>query len=324
MKEVSVDPLLIVIVTFGLIFVVTASLAQGFNMTMTGFTQLLRGRGQLNAMLVVANFVVMPALLIGLAALVDFDPQVKMAIVVLAITAGAPFIPWLVAQGKGDLMYSAAVSFGLLIITLAIVPLAVPPLVRALDTGADPSVWLVAWPMLLFILLPLVIGMVCKARYPDLVTEVNPWLGPISLTFLVIHVCLFIGYSWSDFLSIAGAGQIAFTLVFPIAGLLVGYLISPPYVLSPVRAADPQRASKTVAAVAVAQQNTGAVICCAIFAFGDYLVAGDYMLLGALVTIVVVLIVMLEVGRRVAVPQSSATPAPAGVPAAVPVTAAPR
>ncbi len=311
------DPLLIVIVTFGLIFVVTASLAQGFNMTVGMFDGALKGRGQLNVALILGNFVVMPALLIGLASLIHFNPQVKMAIIVLAITAGAPFIPWLVSKGKGDLLYSAVASFGLTLLTLAIVPFALPPLLRALDTGATPSTWLVAYPMLLFILAPLVIGMICKARYPDFVAEVGPWLGPISLTFLVVHICLYLGYSWSEFLSLAGGGQVAFTLVFPLFGLLIGYLLSPPYVLSPLPAADTQRGGKIVSAVGVAQQNTGAVICCAIFPLGPYLVAGDYMLFAAIVTIVVVLIAMLEVGRRPAKQSAVVTPPNAAPVAAV-------
>jgi BASS family bile acid:Na+ symporter len=242
----------------------------------------------------------MPALLIGIASLTDFAPEVKMAIVVLSITAGDPFIPWLVAKGKGDLAYSVGVSVGLLLVTLVVLPLAMPPLLRALDTGASPSVWKVAWPLLLFILLPVVVGAICRARYPEFVAEVGPWLGPISFTFLVVHVSLFIGYSASDFVSIAGAGQMAFTLAFPLAGMLIGYLLSPPYVLSAVPPADPQRGSKVVSAVSVAQQNTGAVICCAIFPLGKYLVAGDYILLGAIVTIVVVTIFMMELGKRFA------------------------
>jgi len=92
--------------------------------------------------------------------------------------------------------------------------------------------------------------------------------------------------------------------------MLVGYLLSPPYVLSPVPAADPHRGSKIVSMVAVAQQNTGAVICCAIFAFGKYTVAGDYMLLGAIVTIIVVLLVMAELGARFEKKQSVAPSVP--------------
>src|SRR5262249_47882634 len=124
--------------------------------------------------------------------------------------------------------------------------------------------------------------------------------------------------SWSEFLSLAGYGQLAFALVFPVAGLLIGYLLSPPYVLSPVPAAHPQRATKIVSAVSVAQQNTGAVICCAIFPLGPYLVAGDYVLLTALLTIVVVLAFMLELGARfkTAVAPARVAVAPSATPAA--------
>src|SRR5262245_2886073 len=238
------DPLLVVIVTFGLIFVVTASLGQGFAMTTEGFWDTLGAKGQLNVMLLISNFIVMPALMIGLASLIDFDPQVKMGIVVLAVTAGAPFIPWLVSRGKGDVAYSAVVSFSLTLLTIVVLPLAMPPLLRALDTGATPSVWTVAWPLLLFILLPLVVGMICRARYPELVAAVGPWLGPLSITFLAVHICLYIGYSWDDFLSLTGGGDLVFALAFPLAGLLIGYLLSPPYVLSPVPPAHPQRGAK--------------------------------------------------------------------------------
>lgn len=305
------SPLLVVIVTFGLIFVVTASLGQGFSLPIG---QLGGGQGkyrQVSVMLLLGNFILLPALMIGLGSLIDFNPQVKMAIVVLAMTAGAPFIPWLVSKGKGDLGYSVVASFGLLVVTLIVLPFAMPPLLRALNTGASPSVWRVAWPMLLFILLPVVVGVICRARYPEIVAEVGPWLGPISITFLLVHICLYIGYSWSDFRHLAGYGQIAFALVFPLAGLLIGYVISPPYLLSAIPPDDPQRGTKIVSAVAVAQQNTGAVICCLIFPLGPYLVAGDFALLGALLTIVVVLAFMLEAGKRFA-EQS----APAAEPAA--------
>ena len=304
------DPLLLVIVTLGLTFVVLASLGQGFSIALP-VKQGGGSRTQSNVMLLIANFIAMPALLIGLASLIHFNPQVKMAIIVLAITAGAPFIPWLVARGKGDIAYGALASVGLMLVTLVVVPFALPPLLRLLDTGASTDTWTVAWPLLLFILLPLVIGVICRARYPHFVAGVAPYLGPISITFLVVHISLYIGYSWSDFLSLAGDAQLAFALVFPLAGLLIGYLLSPPYVLSPIPAADPQRATKVVSAVAVAQQNTGVVICCAIVPLGKYLVAGDYILLAAMVTIVVVLVCMLEVGKRAGAPVVAPATAPA-------------
>ena len=307
--------LLVVIVSFGLIFVVSAALALGLSLTLkSDGPPPWRGHGQLTAMLLISNFIIVPALFIGLGAIIHFAPQVKMAIVALALCAGAPFIPWLVSLAKGNVAYSGFATVLLTVGTIILMPLLLPPFLRALHTGASPSIWLVLWPMLLFILLPFLVGVVIRARYPDLAMQIAPWLGPVSATFLLVHVTLFIGYSWSSFLSIAGAGQMLFTLAFPIAGMLIGYVLSPPYILSPMRPADSHRGTKVVSAVSVAQQNTGAVICCAIFALGKYLVAGDYMLLGAVITIIVVAVAMAELGARFAKHQKEA-PAPGQAPA---------
>jgi bile acid:Na+ symporter, BASS family len=302
------DPLLITIITFGLIFVVTASLGNGLSITVQSVSAPLQAHKQLNVMLLLSNFIVLPVLLIGLAAMLPFSPQVKMAIAALALSAGAPFIPWLVSLAKGNLGYSASAVILLTLGTFVVLPLALPPMLNLLGTGATPSAWLVLWPMLLFMALPLVVGMFIRARYPKLAMELGPYLGPISITFLVVHIALFLGYSWSDVVSLAGGGVLAFALVFPLAGMLIGYLLSPPYVLSPIPAADPHRGSKIVSVVAVAQQNTGAAICCAIFPLGVYTVAGDFILVGAITTIIVVLLTMAEVGKRYEKQLEAATP----------------
>ena len=230
----TATPLVIVIVAFGLLFVVTAALAQGLSSTGQSLGQPLRAHQQLNVMLLISNFIMLPVILIGLAAVIPFDKQVKMAIIALALSAGAPFIPWLVSLAKGNIAYSAAVTILLTLATLIVMPLAMPGLLSALHTGATPSIWLVAYPMLLFILIPLVVGFLIRMRYPDLAMKLCSWLGPVSATFLLVHVTLFIAYSWQDFLSLRGNGVIAFALAFPVIGLLVGYLLSPPYVLSPL------------------------------------------------------------------------------------------
>ena len=312
------DPLLIVIISFGLIFIVTAALGNGLSITAPAIMGPLRAHTQLDVMLILSNFIVVPALVIGLTALLPFDPQIKMAFAALALTAGAPFIPWLVSLAKGDLAYSGATVLLLTIGTWLVLPLALPVVLTALGTGATPSIWLLLWPMLLFMLLPLVAGVFIRNRYPRLAMEIGPYLGPISITALVVHVTLFLGYTWNDFLSLGGTWAFAFSFALPLIGMLVGFLLSPPYALSPVKPADPQRGTKIVSAVATAQQNTGAVICVAIFGLGAYTVAGVTMLVGAIVTIIVVMLVMAEIGMRyekshpaAAVPQATPAAAPA-------------
>ena len=310
------DPLLIVIIGFGLIFIVTAALGNGLSVTTSSIRGSLAGHTQLNVMLILGNFVVIPALVIGLAALMPFDNQIKMAFCALALSAGAPFIPWLASLAKGDLAYSGGVVVMLTIGSWIMLPLVLPFALIALGTGATPSAWLLLWPMLLFMAVPLLVGMFIRARYLPLAMQIGPYLGPISITALVVHVTLFLGYTWDDFTALAGTGTFIFSiLVLPLVGMLVGYLLSPPYALSPVKPADPQRGTKIVSAVATAQQNTGAVICTAIFGLGAYTVAGVTMLVGAIVTIIVVLFTMAELGHRYAkahpeVGAASGAPAP--------------
>jgi predicted Na+-dependent transporter len=173
--------------------------------------------------------------------------------------------------------------------------------------------------MLLFMLVPLVAGVIIRNRYPQLAMQIGAYLGPISITALTVHITLFLGYTWDDFLSLGGTGAFAFSFALPLIGMLIGFLLSPPYALSPMKPADPQRGTKIVSAVAVAQQNTGAVICTAIFGLGAYTVAGVTMLVGAIVTIIVVMFTMAEIGRHFekSHPVEQATPQPAA-PATVP------
>ena len=129
------DPLLVVIISFGLLFVVLASLGNGLSVTAQSIRAPLKARQQSNVMLLLANFVFMPVLLIGLAAILPFPPQVKMAIIVLAINAGAPFIPWLVSLGKGDLAYSSSAVIILIVGTVIVLPLACLCAESARDRG---------------------------------------------------------------------------------------------------------------------------------------------------------------------------------------------
>ena len=307
-------PVLIVIITFGLIFVVSASLANGLSITVQSVVGPMKGHTQLNVMLLISNFIVLPALVIGLTAIIGQDAQVKMALAVLGMTAGAPFIPWLVSLAKGNLGYSVGAVILLTLATFVVLPLLLPWVLSVLGTGATPSAWLILWPMLLFMALPLAIGMVIRARLPELAAQGAQWLGPISLTFLTVHILLFLAYTWNLVVALPAVPVLVAALGLPLAGMLVGYLLSPPYVLSPVPAANPHRGTKIVSAVAVAQQNTGAVICLAIFGLGKYTAAGDVMLIGAIMTIIVVMLTMAELGARFerskvpsAAPQDAAT-----------------
>ena len=95
--------LFIVIITFGVIFVVTATFGQGLASTIGVLKSGFKGQGPSQITMSFAKTIVVPIILIGLASILTFGnvPEIRMAVCVVVLTAGAPFIPGVTKIGKG-------------------------------------------------------------------------------------------------------------------------------------------------------------------------------------------------------------------------------
>jgi bile acid:Na+ symporter, BASS family len=287
------------IVAFGLLFVGTAALANGFSVTPAMILGPLKQNAQLSVFTLVGNFIVVPALVVGFLLAFDFSAQVDLAFCVLALVAGAPFVAWMTSLGKGNVAYGAASSFMLMVVTIVVMPLLLPTELSWVDSPASPSWWKLFWPLLLFLVVPLVVGMLVRWRHPEFATAAATWLGPLSIAFLLIHVALMFATYWDDFTAEFGTGEIAFTVAFAVVPLLIGFILSPPYIMSPVRAMLPQHYGRKLAAeIGTAQRGSQPLICSLIFAFGIYPVAGVVALASSVITIVVMIVYALEMGKR--------------------------
>jgi hypothetical protein len=107
------DGIFIVIATFGVVFVITAAMLQGLIITVDLLRAGFKGRRQSQVMVLLARFIVVPLVLVGLAAIVQLGPsgygsQVDMAMCVIVLTAGPPFIPAIAKLAHGDIPYAAS------------------------------------------------------------------------------------------------------------------------------------------------------------------------------------------------------------------------
>ena len=322
------------IVVFGLLFVAAAALANGFSVTPASVWAPIKKNIQLSVFALIGNFVILPALVVGFLLAINLGSQMKIAFGLLALVAGAPFVAWMVSLGKGNVMYGASMSFMLMIFTVAFMPLLLPVELRWMDTGVSVSTWTLYKPMLLFLLLPLVLGMLYRWRHPDLAMKGATWLGPLSVIFLVVHIALMFATYWSYFIHEFGSGDIAFTVGFGLAGLLIGWVLSPPYIMSPMKSLLPQHyGTKLASEIGTAQKGSQMLICSLIFAFGRYPVAGVMALASSVVTILLILWFSPEMGKREAKhlalaaptegsPSAPTSPPPPQAPAAVAIPAA--
>jgi BASS family bile acid:Na+ symporter len=292
-----VSPLIIVIVTFGLLFVTFAAFANGLNLNISATVASLKGRALPTVAVLIANFVVVP-LLVGLTLYAfDFTAQATMAFALLSVVAGAPFVAMFTRIADGDAAFAAAISLILLLVTIPFMPLVLPWLLGALNV-AQPSVttWHLLKPLLWFILLPLGLGLAVRWRYPTLAEKMAPHCGQVSLVGIALHVTLMFVAFWNDVVTELHTGEYLYSIFMPIGCGLVGYLLGLLFTPSGMRAAG--KGMRLAAAIGTAQKGSQALICSLIFAMGAFSVAGVVALGSSVITILILGIVAAEIGKR--------------------------
>ncbi|MGZ4881040.1 MAG: hypothetical protein ACXV7G_08240 [Halobacteriota archaeon] len=314
------DGLFVVIATFGVVFVITAAMLQGLIITVDLLRAGFKGRRQSQVMVLLARFIVVPLVLIGLASIVQlgpsgYGPQINMAVCVIVLTAGPPFIPAIAKLAHGDVPYAASNALMLTVLTWILLPFTLPAALNFLGTGAAISYSTVAEPLIVFYAIPLVAGFLIRARYPNLAKEIIPHLKTIAIATLLLSVALYVAVSWSEFTSLFVAGVIGFALAIPLISLFIGFVFSPPYARR-TSVETPHRGAKITSIISTSLQNIGACLVCAFFVLPSYPLAGVAILICALGSSFVTVLVMAELGRRHERVLAAATPAPPN-PAAV-------
>jgi BASS family bile acid:Na+ symporter len=299
----------IMITAFGLLFVIGNSLGIGLRLQVGQMLAEHFRHWQLATRVLLINFVILPGLIIGFAAIVHIPADIKIGYCIVALAAGAPFAPMLTRLAKGDVALSTTLFVVLTVGTAVAVPLALSPTVSAVvPTIPRIPIWSMAWPLLLFLLLPVAIGCVLRLRYPAVQHGERP-LQLISLTCLLLYANVFIVSNLHGFASAWGSGTYAAAVVVPILGIALGSLISRKSV-----------GARHASMITTAQRSIGGAIVVTIFNYPQPLANVAVTIINTIgITILVVL--SLEWGRGSA-PTSPPTEPPSS--ATVPATAEPK
>jgi BASS family bile acid:Na+ symporter len=201
------------------IFVISTMLNVGLTQTLAAILRHLTRWGFVAKMLL-ANFVLVPLLMIAATRVASFDPALEAGLLIFALCAGAPFLIKLTQRAEHDVALGAAVMMLLMAVTVVYAPIALP---LVLD-GVTVDAWAVARSLLLQLLVPVAIGMLAVRFLPDLATAAQPWVAKLGnyALYAVIGATL-IGY-FPDMLDIVGTGAILVALAFVVAAFGIGYL----------------------------------------------------------------------------------------------------
>jgi BASS family bile acid:Na+ symporter len=169
------------------------------------------------------GYIVCPALGYLMAVTLPLSPGYAMALVLVAIAPGNPFLAVSVSKARGDVNYAASFMLLASAVTVVYMPFMVPVLVK----GLSATPWMIAKPMLAFILLPMVVGVIFKLRWESIAAKVQPFVKKATgLDTLAMVTLLLVVYGKGLISSVgtfALGSQIVLVAVIAVAAYGLGF-----------------------------------------------------------------------------------------------------
>jgi len=156
------------------------------------------------------SFVIGPALAILLARSLPLAEPYALGLILLGLAPCAPFVPLLSEKAGADLNYVAAYLLLASLGTMIIMPIMIP--IVAPELTADP--WMIARPLLLFIALPLAIGIGVRLAASTLADKYHPVVKKITSVDIVLMLGIVLVLYWRDFLSAVGSYAIGAQILY--------------------------------------------------------------------------------------------------------------
>ena len=165
----------------------------------------------------IANFVLVPLFALGLVSVLPVSEGVRTGIILLSIGGGAPFIPRIVETAKARVGGAIGLMLLLLIVTIIFMPVVVP----LVFPGASVSPWSIANSLIFIMLIPLVLALFVKARFPDIAVHIRPFAEILtSISILVLFIAAMFLYTKIIF---SNASVLPVILLFFLGAMAIGY-----------------------------------------------------------------------------------------------------
>jgi BASS family bile acid:Na+ symporter len=212
---------------FGLLFVILNAFGLGLRLEVGKHLARSFAHWKISVWALVTNFVVIPLVFIGylLTVASSVPGEIKVGFCVAALCAGMPFAPILAKLAKANENVATTMLVVLTVATIIALPIGLPPAVHAVDSSLTISAWGVAWPLLLFLALPVFLGCVFRIWWPDLEPPTQQWVVRISILCLLFNLNFTLFAYWSLFVKEWGTYSYIAAIAGPFIGLGCAYLL---------------------------------------------------------------------------------------------------
>lgn len=278
----TITDLLQVIAKISLVlFVVTSMLAMGMSLTIPMILQPLKNV-RLVVLALAANFVLVPLLAFAINLVIPLSQPLQIGLIVMAVSAGAPFLPKLVQAANGSIAFAVGLMVLLMVVTIIYLPIVLPLMLP----GVTINPWDIAQSLIVLMLIPLAIGLLIKSHSLDVAAEYAPVMNKTSTIAVLVLFVVALGLSASDIIGLIGSGGIFALLIFIIGSLLIGYVVG---------GRDPSIRSVTGLGTAFRNQSAALVVVGANFAGTDTL---PFVLVGSVLMLLITLPTAKRLGGR--------------------------
>jgi BASS family bile acid:Na+ symporter len=277
-----------------LVFVVSSMLAMGFSLTVPKIIAPLKNI-RLVLLALAVNFIAVPIVAWGIQQVIGLDQDIYTGLIILATAAGAPFLPKLAEAAKGNAAFSVGLMVMLMVVTVVYMPLVLPLLL----SGVEIHPWDIARSLIILMLLPLVLGLLTKARWSTIAEGLQPHMAQASsfaIMFLLVGAIIL---AWSDIVGLIGTGGFLALVALFVISMAIGYF-----------AGGSEPGMRSVMGLGTAQRNVSAAMVVGAQNFSDSPNVLTTIVVGALVGLVILLPLAGELGRRMgnaSAPSRSAT-----------------
>jgi BASS family bile acid:Na+ symporter len=237
-------------------------------------TYLLR-RPSLMLRSLLAMNVVMPILAVFIAVACKLRPELKVALILLAVSPVPPVLPKKHAKAGGNVSYGIGLLLFAAILSLVTVPLSVTMITSLFGRTVQVPMSLVARVLGFSIIVALILGLLVKRVFPSFERFAGP-LSKIGTAIALLALIPVLLASWRRIVGEVGEFTIIAIALFTFLGLLVGHLLG-----------GPDSEDRTVLALSTATRHPGVALALASAVAADKAAVSAAVLLAVLVSVVV-------------------------------------
>lgn len=202
---------------FGVLFVILNSFGLGLRLPVGRLLAQVATHWKIAVWALVINFVVIPAIFIGylLTIASSIPGEIKVGFCVAALSAGMPFAPLLARLAKANVGIATTLLVVLTAATIIALPIGLPLAIDAVDAPLKTSPWAILWPLLVFLLLPVVLGSLFRLWWADLTKPLAKWVVRLAIVCLLFNLNFTLVAYWNQFVQTWGTESYVAALAAP-------------------------------------------------------------------------------------------------------------